>query len=60
MKESGLADANCVYAQTTLLNVLAQRVSSGVVTGGRYVNGQGLPPDFQAQTYVSSLILSVL
>ena len=36
--------------KTTLLNVLAQRVSMGVVTGDRLVNGQALPPDFQAQT----------
>jgi ATP-binding cassette subfamily G (WHITE) protein 2 (SNQ2) len=37
-------------AQTTLLNVLAERYSTGVVTGDRFVNGQSLPPDFQAQT----------
>ncbi|KAI0074337.1 hypothetical protein K474DRAFT_1648129 [Panus rudis PR-1116 ss-1] len=36
--------------KTTLLNVLAQRVSTGVVTGDRFVNGHALPPDFQAQT----------
>ncbi|KAG6909484.1 hypothetical protein DXG01_017206 [Tephrocybe rancida] len=36
--------------KTTLLNVLAQRVSTGVVTGDRFVNGQALPKDFQAQT----------
>ncbi|KAL1743665.1 ABC-2 type transporter-domain-containing protein [Schizophyllum fasciatum] len=36
--------------KTTLLNVLAQRVSSGVITGDRFVNGQPLPMDFQAQT----------
>ncbi|KAF4607737.1 hypothetical protein EYR40_000072 [Pleurotus pulmonarius] len=36
--------------KTTLLNVLAQRTSSGVVSGDRYVNGQSLPHDFQAQT----------
>ncbi|KAF7984807.1 hypothetical protein HWV62_11820 [Athelia sp. TMB] len=36
--------------KTTLLNVLAQRVSTGVVTGDRLVNGQALPDDFQAQT----------
>ncbi|THG98996.1 hypothetical protein EW026_g3289 [Hermanssonia centrifuga] len=36
--------------KTTLLNVLAQRTSSGVVTGDRFVNGQLLPADFQAQT----------
>lgn len=38
--------------KTTLLNVLAQRTSIGVVTGDRFVNGQALPHDFQAQTYV--------
>jgi ATP-binding cassette subfamily G (WHITE) protein 2 (SNQ2) len=36
--------------KTTLLNVLAQRTTSGVVTGQRLVNGQGLPLDFQSQT----------
>jgi len=36
--------------KTTLLNVLADRISSGVVTGDRLVNGQALPTDFQAQT----------
>ncbi|KAG5650927.1 hypothetical protein H0H81_010502 [Sphagnurus paluster] len=36
--------------KTTLLNVLAQRVDTGVVTGDKYVNGQPLPKDFQAQT----------
>ncbi|KAG0701458.1 ABC-2 type transporter-domain-containing protein [Suillus ampliporus] len=35
--------------KTTLLNVLAQRVGAGVVTGDRFVNGQPLPIDFQAQ-----------
>ncbi|KAG0701456.1 ABC-2 type transporter-domain-containing protein [Suillus ampliporus] len=34
---------------TTLLNVLAQRVGAGVITGDRLVNGQPLPIDFQAQ-----------
>jgi len=38
--------------KTTLLNVLAQRVSTGVVRGDFLVNGQRLPIDFQAQTYV--------
>ena len=33
-----------------LLNVLAQRTNIGVVTGDRFVNGQALPVDFQAQT----------
>ena len=36
--------------QTTLLNVLAERTSVGVITGDRFVNGQVLPADFQAQT----------
>ncbi|KAG1855629.1 ABC-2 type transporter-domain-containing protein [Suillus subalutaceus] len=36
--------------KTTLLNVLAQRVDVGVVTGDRFVNGQRVPADFQAQT----------
>ncbi|KAK0449820.1 pleiotropic drug resistance ABC transporter [Desarmillaria tabescens] len=36
--------------KTTLLNVLAERITTGVVTGDRFVNGQSLPPDFQAQT----------
>ena len=36
--------------KTTLLNVLAERVGSGVVTGDRFFNGEGLPIDFQAQT----------
>ncbi|KDQ56615.1 hypothetical protein JAAARDRAFT_131673 [Jaapia argillacea MUCL 33604] len=36
--------------KTTLLNVLAQRTNVGVVTGDRFVNGQRLPADFQAQT----------
>ncbi|KAG0695928.1 P-loop containing nucleoside triphosphate hydrolase protein [Suillus ampliporus] len=38
--------------KTTLLNVLAQRVGAGVVTGDRFVNGQLLPVDFQAQMQV--------
>ncbi|RDB26885.1 Brefeldin A resistance protein [Hypsizygus marmoreus] len=36
--------------KTTLLNVLASRVRVGIVTGDRFVNGQGLPADFQSQT----------
>lgn len=36
--------------KTTLLNVLAGRVNTGVVTGDKFVNGQGLPKDFQSQT----------
>lgn len=38
--------------KTTLLNVLAQRTSTGVVSGDRFVNGHILPHDFQAQTCV--------
>ena len=41
---------NPLEKQTTLLNVLAHRTSVGVVTGDRFVNGQALPADFQAQT----------
>jgi len=44
------ADSAPWFSQTTLLNVLAQRVSVGVVTGQCLVNGQSLPFDFQAQT----------
>ncbi|KAF8179876.1 pleiotropic drug resistance ABC transporter [Pholiota molesta] len=36
--------------KTTLLNVLAERVTTGIVTGDRFLNGQPLPIDFQAQT----------
>ncbi|KXN93194.1 Brefeldin A resistance protein [Leucoagaricus sp. SymC.cos] len=36
--------------KTTLLNVLAQRTTTGVVSGDRFVNGHPLPIDFQAQT----------
>ena len=32
------------------MNVLAERTSVGVITGNRFVNGQALPADFQAQT----------
>jgi ATP-binding cassette subfamily G (WHITE) protein 2 (SNQ2) len=38
------------FSQTTLLNVLAERVDTGVVTGNRFFNGHPLPSDFQAQT----------
>jgi ATP-binding cassette, subfamily G (WHITE), member 2, SNQ2 len=38
--------------KTTLLNVLAERAGTGVIKGDRFVNGQALPSDFQAQTYV--------
>lgn len=36
--------------KTTLLNVLAQRVTTGVVTGDMFVNGQAIPRDFRSQT----------
>jgi ATP-binding cassette, subfamily G (WHITE), member 2, SNQ2 len=36
--------------KTTLLNVLAERTGTGIISGDRYVNGQALPSDFQAQT----------
>ncbi|KAF9025650.1 pleiotropic drug resistance ABC transporter [Hymenopellis radicata] len=36
--------------KTTLLNVLAQRTTTGVLTGNMFVNGHVLPFDFQAQT----------
>ncbi|QRW13753.1 ABC-2 type transporter [Ceratobasidium sp. AG-Ba] len=36
--------------KTTLLNALAERVSTGVITGDRFVNGHPLPRDFAAQT----------
>ena len=42
--------------KTTLLNTLAQRISTGVVTGDRLVNGHSLPSDFQAQTFVVVLL----
>lgn len=36
--------------------MLAERQTSGVVTGDRHVNGQALPTDFQAQTgYVQQM-----
>ncbi|KAA1475296.1 pleiotropic drug resistance ABC transporter [Dentipellis sp. KUC8613] len=42
--------------KTTLLNVLAQRTTSGVITGDRLVNGHQLPADFQSQTgYVQQM-----
>lgn len=40
--------------KTTLLNVLAQRVDVGIVSGDRLVNGQALPRDFQSQTCVET------
>lgn len=36
--------------KTTLLNVLAQRVTTGVVSGDMLVNGKPLPISFQRQT----------
>ncbi|KAF9484261.1 pleiotropic drug resistance ABC transporter [Pholiota conissans] len=36
--------------KTTLLNVLAERMTTGYVTGDRFFNGHPLPIDFQAQT----------
>ncbi|KAF8598979.1 pleiotropic drug resistance ABC transporter [Ceratobasidium sp. AG-I] len=36
--------------KTTLLNALAERVSTGVISGDRFVNGHPLPRDFAAQT----------
>ncbi|CAL1709796.1 unnamed protein product [Somion occarium] len=42
--------------KTTLLNTLAQRVTTGVVTGDLFVSGHPLPADFQAQTgYVQQM-----
>ncbi|KAF9531189.1 ABC-2 type transporter-domain-containing protein [Crepidotus variabilis] len=42
--------------KTTLLNVLAERTTTGVITGDRFLNGQPLPMDFQAQTgYVQQM-----
>jgi ATP-binding cassette subfamily G (WHITE) protein 2 (SNQ2) len=41
--------------KTTLLNVLSQRTDIGVVAGDSFVNGQGLPKDFQSQTCVPYL-----
>lgn len=36
--------------QTTLLDSLAERVSTGVITGDRFVNGNPLARDFTGQT----------
>ncbi|CAE6479396.1 unnamed protein product [Rhizoctonia solani] len=42
--------------KTTLLNALAERVSMGVITGDRFVNGNPLPKDFAGQTgYVQQM-----
>lgn len=50
-----IADFFSLASQTTLLNVLAGRAGTGVIRGDRFVNGQDLPHDFQAQTYVSKI-----
>lgn len=45
--------------KTTLLNVLAQRVTTGIVTGDMLVNGKPLPVSFQRQTgYCTSLTIA--
>ncbi|CAE6435980.1 unnamed protein product [Rhizoctonia solani] len=42
--------------KTTLLNALAERVSTGVITGDRFVDGHELPRDFASQTgYVQQM-----
>lgn len=42
--------------KTTLLNVLAQRVSTGIVSGNLLVNGQPIPVDFPSKTgYVQQM-----
>ncbi|KDN40770.1 hypothetical protein RSAG8_07945, partial [Rhizoctonia solani AG-8 WAC10335] len=42
--------------KTTLLNALAERVSMGVITGDRLVDGNPLPKDFAGQTgYVQQM-----
>lgn len=47
--------------KTTLLNTLAQRVTTGVVSGDMLVNGKPLPVSFQRQTgYCTSLVSSFL
>ena len=46
--------------KTTLLNVLAERTIGGTVTGERLMNGQPLPPDFQAHTYVQPASLQLV
>lgn len=38
------------FLKTTLLNVLAERTETGIVSGTRLVHGHPLPPDFQSQT----------
>jgi ATP-binding cassette subfamily G (WHITE) protein 2 (SNQ2) len=50
MIQSDCPSFNFSREQTTLLNVLAERISAGVIEGGRYFNGRALPVDFQAQT----------
>ena len=57
---SSLTDlSRSLHPQTTLLNVLAGRAGTGVITGDRFVNGQDLPHDFQAQTYVIYFLVKV-
>jgi ATP-binding cassette subfamily G (WHITE) protein 2 (SNQ2) len=42
--------------KTTLLNVLAERTTTGVVTGNIFVNGHAPPRDFRSQTgYVQQM-----
>ena len=36
--------------KTTLLNVLAERAGTGIISGDLFFNGQALPVDFEAQT----------
>ncbi|KAM6501505.1 pleiotropic drug resistance ABC transporter [Amanita muscaria] len=51
MGASGAGKAgNNPSSRTTLLNVLAERVDTGVVVGERFIDGHPLPLDFQAQT----------
>ena len=46
--------------KTMLLNVLTQRVYTGVVTGDRFVNRQALPADFQSQSWVLVIVFVIL
>ncbi|KZS99630.1 P-loop containing nucleoside triphosphate hydrolase protein [Laetiporus sulphureus 93-53] len=42
--------------KTTLLKVLSEHMTGGVVTGNRFLNGQPLPDDFRSQTgYVQQM-----
>lgn len=50
VRQADCADGRFRGGKTTLLNVLAERVGRvGVVGGQRWVDGQALPRDFQAQ-----------